>query len=253
MLRDAAGTWSLMSATGASLEATLADALRLLRERVGADFTFSTRNLADLGTEGVIEDEATLATAVRGASITVLCPEHEPGIGDGTLWASAWRDPTGTISSSGAAARFRIALLHETIGEWFRREDLRSFAPASVMETFSTQPVARPGFHRELLVRNDWAARRLAGDAFPDIAKTAANPKLLEVEKLYQERRQANSEKGKKARTDQIAELDRRMLDPSLTAEERAALAEARKAQFGLPWGTRTDTGSGSGGSPSGR
>jgi hypothetical protein len=254
LLRDYSAAWSVVSSSGASLEGVMAGALGVLKDRQDADFSFTSRGLTDIVAQPLIEDEASLPSAARGASLTIFCPEYPKGIGDGTLWAACWRDPTGSLSSAGAAGRFRLVSLEEQIMGWFRREDFRSFAPASVMERFSTQPVPRPGFARELLIRRDWSARRLAVDAFPDLEQFEENrARLMETERMYEQARHAKSEKGKKERTEQIQEIDRRMLDPNLTPEERAVLAEARKAQFGLPWGNRVDTGAGSGGSPTGQ
>ena len=129
LVRDAGGQWSTISSPS-PLDGPLATALALLRERQG-NFTFSSRPLEEIA---IIEEQAEFTAAAPGASLTLFAPvdqQRSDGIAPRDLWGRCWRDPRMGIWSEGQSGRFRLVMLEEQITEFFKREDIRSFAPAT--------------------------------------------------------------------------------------------------------------------------
>ena len=125
--RDDAGTSDVFSVAAGSLEARVHFLIETMQTRPGADFTFSTRSLADVQASGLIEDAATVRRAAPGVSLCVMAPKGPPF--DPNLWAQSWRDPWGTLSEGTRDTRFRVMTLQEMIRDWFVKQDWRSFAP----------------------------------------------------------------------------------------------------------------------------
>ncbi len=223
-------SWSVLSACTTNLQAVISNALAFLRESSSADFSFSTRTAAEIALDPLCERAELLPQSAPGASIVALAPEGRRGQAD--LWAAAWRNPLGGVSSAGSVSRFRVQTLPEQITKFFAREDFRSFDAERYSEKFEVAPPVRPPFPRELLVRHAWSAMELCPDSFPSEA-------LIDERRARQQRTQAEYAELKAARDPKVRRqrlqaqwaADRALLCAS--EEEREALEDDRKAAFG--------------------
>ena len=236
-LHERDGHWEVVSTWSASLEPIITGIIADMRKSRGSgDFSFSSRRLDEIVAAPVAEGPDDLQALV-GASITILSPEGKPG--DETTWNCAWLDPTGHLNSPGVGeSRFRVQCVGDQVERWFEREVYRSFEPPRQNERFAMNPIQRPTFHRELLVRRAWQTRDLVPTAFPAAQVTtrqqeqiaAAKAVFLERQRLKNPRTRRLERQAQWAR-----EREARKVDP-------VAAEKARKAKYGLDWGHPPDS-----------
>jgi hypothetical protein len=166
----------ILSVGVASAEGVVKAALKMLHADPTADFSFTERRATQLLDDPLVEDPAKLLHAAPGTSVELFAPEGRPG--DDSMWATAWRNPLGGLSSAGIQTRFREQSLVDRVTAWFERERWQSFRPEAPSEAHSIQRINRPHFAREVLVRRGegWRIRDLCPEAFapPGAAFAAA-------------------------------------------------------------------------------
>lgn len=220
--------WQLADKAGLRLEPVIESILAGLRKgEHRGDLTFTDRRMEEIATVPIPETPDDLQ-ALIGASITVLAPEGK--VGDATMWANAWLDPTGELTSAGIPSRFRAKTIADRVEAWFQREVYESFQPPHHREKMSPNRISRPAHHRELLVRHGWTIRALAPDAFEPAEVVAKREEQAAAARAaYLERQAAKSPRLRRQQrqAEWAAEREAKKVDP-------AAVEQARKQKM---WG----------------
>jgi hypothetical protein len=225
----------VQSATPASLASIVANILDEIRKAPSAfEFSFGDISLQRLLEQTPFPRVPSDLPRAAGVSIQVFCKESTAPGDD--LFTALWRDERGGLSCVGRNGRFRAPYIPDRIRDFYTAADYRSFGSPHPSETSSFNRVARYDHARMLLVRHgvEWAARELCPQAYPGPTPAELKAKQAKIFAEMDALKKEKSPEEKQRRRRALWDLERKLLDPKVSDEEKTRIKQEVKAFVGL-------------------